>query len=86
MPESLSNYFSFFLVLIAMRKRGIIQKNRKGGNGMAKRIVPALLCAALLLFQPEALYGGRIRIKSELGKGTIVWVIIPCTCREIVRK
>ena len=30
--------------------------------------------------------GGRIRIKSEVGKGTIVWVIIPCTCKELVRK
>ena len=25
------------------------------------------------------LMGGRIRLKSEVGKGTIVWVIIPCT-------
>ena len=24
------------------------------------------------------LMGGRIRLKSEVGKGTIVWVIIPC--------
>ena len=32
------------------------------------------------------LMGGRIRLKSELGKGTIVWIIIPCTCREMVRK
>ena len=32
------------------------------------------------------LMGGRIRIKSEQGKGTIVWMIIPCTCREIQRK
>lgn len=30
--------------------------------------------------------GGRIHIKSEEGKGTIVWVTIPCTCSEIVRK
>ena len=30
--------------------------------------------------------GGRIRIKSTPGVGTIVWVDIPCTCREIVRK
>lgn len=30
--------------------------------------------------------GGKIRIKSEVGKGTIVWVSIPCKCTEIVRK
>lgn len=29
--------------------------------------------------------GGKIRIKSEVGKGTIVWVTIPCKCSEIVR-
>lgn len=32
------------------------------------------------------LAGGKIRLKSEPGKGTIVWIIIPCTCREVVRK
>lgn len=30
--------------------------------------------------------GGKIRIKSEVGKGTIVWVSIPCKCTEMVRK
>ena len=30
--------------------------------------------------------GGRIRLKSEVGKGTIVWIIIPCTCREMLRR
>ena len=30
--------------------------------------------------------GGRIRLNSDIGKGTIVWVIIPCTCRELLRK
>ena len=30
--------------------------------------------------------GGRIRLNSEVGKGTIVWVIIPCVCREMFRK
>jgi signal transduction histidine kinase len=30
--------------------------------------------------------GGKIRIKSEVGQGTIVWVTIPCHCSEIVRK
>ena len=30
--------------------------------------------------------GGKIRIKSEEGQGTIVWVTIPCRCSEIVRK
>lgn len=30
--------------------------------------------------------GGKIRIKSEVGKGTIVWISIPCKCTEIVRK
>ena len=29
---------------------------------------------------------GKIRIKSEVDKGTIVWITLPCTCREIVRK
>ena len=28
---------------------------------------------------------GHIRIKSEVGVGTIVWVTIPCTCTEIQR-
>lgn len=32
------------------------------------------------------LMGGRVRLKSELGKGTIVWITIPCTCKEMVRK
>jgi len=30
--------------------------------------------------------GGKIRLKSEVEKGTIVWVSIPCKCTEIVRK
>ena len=30
--------------------------------------------------------GGKIKVHSELGKGTIVWVTIPCSCSEIVRK
>jgi signal transduction histidine kinase/ABC-type amino acid transport substrate-binding protein len=30
--------------------------------------------------------GGKIRIKSEVGKGTIVWVSIPCKFIEIIRK
>ena len=30
--------------------------------------------------------GGKIVIKSEVGKGTVVWVILPCKCSEIVRK
>ena len=29
--------------------------------------------------------GGKIRLQSEVGKGTIVWVSIPCKCTEIVR-
>lgn len=32
------------------------------------------------------LMGGRIRLNSEVGKGTIVWIIIPCTAGEMVRK
>lgn len=30
--------------------------------------------------------GGKIKIQSEPGKGTIVWVTIPCACSEMVRK
>ena len=30
--------------------------------------------------------GGNITIKSTVGKGTIVWVTIPCQCTEIERK
>jgi signal transduction histidine kinase/ABC-type amino acid transport substrate-binding protein len=30
--------------------------------------------------------GGKITIKSTVGKGTIVWVTIPCQCTEIERK
>ena len=30
--------------------------------------------------------GGKIRVKSEPGKGTIVWVSVPCQCSEIIRK
>lgn len=30
--------------------------------------------------------GGRVKIHSELGQGTIVWVSIPCECSEIQRK
>ena len=30
--------------------------------------------------------GGNINIKSEIGKGTMVWVTIPCECSEIERK
>jgi signal transduction histidine kinase len=30
--------------------------------------------------------GGKITIKSNVGKGTIVWVTIPCQCSEIERK
>ena len=29
---------------------------------------------------------GKIRVKSEPGKGTIVWVSVPCQCNEIIRK
>ena len=32
------------------------------------------------------LMGGKIRLNSEVGKGTIVWITIPCTCKEVVRK
>ena len=31
------------------------------------------------------LMGGKIRLKSEVGKGTVVWIIIPCTASEVVR-
>ncbi len=30
--------------------------------------------------------GGKITIKSNIGKGTMVWVTIPCQCSEIERK
>ena len=30
--------------------------------------------------------GGNITIKSTVGKGTMVWVTIPCQCTEIERK
>ena len=29
------------------------------------------------------LMGGRIRLKSEVGKGTIFWVVIPCTASDV---
>jgi signal transduction histidine kinase len=29
---------------------------------------------------------GKIRVKSEPGQGTIVWVSVPCQCNEIIRK
>ena len=32
------------------------------------------------------LMGGRIRIKSKYGKGTIVWITVPCTYSEMLRK
>ena len=32
------------------------------------------------------LMGGKINIQSEVGKGTTVWVSIPCKCLEIIRK
>ena len=32
------------------------------------------------------LMGGKIRLKSELGKGTIVWIIIPCKCKDMQMK
>ena len=32
------------------------------------------------------LMGGRIRLKSEVGKGTIFWIIIPCTASEMTRR
>ena len=32
------------------------------------------------------LMGGKMRLKSEVGKGTVVWIIIPCSARELVRK
>jgi PAS domain S-box len=31
------------------------------------------------------LMGGKIRLRSEVGKGTIVWVIIPCNVSEVVK-
>ena len=29
---------------------------------------------------------GKIRLKSEFGKGTIVWISIPSVCSEMQRK
>lgn len=31
------------------------------------------------------LMGGKIRLKSEVGKGTIVWIIIPCSTSDVVK-
>ena len=31
------------------------------------------------------LMGGKIRLKSEVGKGTIVWIIIPCSTGDIIK-
>lgn len=39
-----------------------------------------------ICYELTAQMGGKIRIKSEVGQGTIVWVTIPCHCSEIVRK
>ena len=41
------------------------------------------LCICLEITQQM---GGKIRVHSEVGKGTIVWVTIPCHCNEVVRK
>jgi signal transduction histidine kinase len=30
--------------------------------------------------------GGKVKLHSEVGRGTIVWVSIPCKCSELVRK
>ena len=32
------------------------------------------------------LMGGRVRLKSAPGKGTIVWIVIPCACKEMRRR
>ena len=54
-------------------ERFVTNNNNSSGLGLA-------ICQEVV-----KLMGGRIHLKSEIGKGTIVWVIIPCNASKIVK-
>jgi PAS domain S-box-containing protein len=54
-------------------ERFVTTNNNSSGLGLA-------ICQEVV-----KLMGGRIRLKSEIGKGTIVWVIIPCDISKVVK-
>ena len=54
-------------------ERFVTNNNNSSGLGLA-------ICQEVV-----KLMGGRIHLKSEVGKGTIVWVIIPCNVSKIAK-